>query len=101
MGVRDAVMIGKSRESCETVFHKNHKDSQEGQHAVVSVDDVGGRYRYRFPISCCTVRGTPKVFQASWQSHVVTSVSVGKVAQKLMPREQQCVCGGRKDESQN
>lgn len=45
------MMIGKSGKSCETVLHKKHKDRQEAQHEIVSVSDVGGRYRHRFPIS--------------------------------------------------
>jgi len=55
-----AATTGKSGESCETVLHKHHKDSQEGQHEIVSAGDVGGSYRHRFPISCCPVRGAPK-----------------------------------------
>lgn len=59
-GVRDAVMTGKSGESCETVLHKSHKDSREGQHEIVSAGDVGGIYGHRFPISSCPVRDAPK-----------------------------------------
>lgn len=95
-------MTGNSGESYETVLPKNHKDSQEGQHEIVSVGDAGGRYGHRFPISSCPVRGVTKgVCHASWQSHVVTSVSMGKIAQKLRPREQQCVYGRRKAEFLN
>lgn len=42
-------MIGKSGGTCETVLHKNHKDSQEGQHEIVSEGDARGTYSIGSP----------------------------------------------------
>lgn len=54
------MMAGKLENAARLSSVKNHKNSQGGQHEIVSVDDVGGRYGHRFPMSCCPVRGAPK-----------------------------------------
>lgn len=47
--VRGGIMIGKSGGTSETVLHKNHKDSQEGQHEIVSEGDARGTYSIGSP----------------------------------------------------
>lgn len=54
------MITGKVENLARQSSIKNHKNSQGGQHEIVSVGDVGGRYGYRFPISCCPVRDAPK-----------------------------------------